>query len=456
MIITLVSQGKLKNAGKTCKKEEEMNKTKRIFATAAMLLVILTVAMLAGCTPDGNKVGSSHVHDLTRVAPKAATCLEDGNREYYTCSGCDEVFGDEDGTLRLSEDQYLIPAKGHKVASHGEKKATCSELGIKEYFECKNCGTLFKDAEGMFAISEPITSPMLTHQISKVEGKAPVGFTPGYEEHYACSNCNRIYKDALATVETNYEAIKIAPVLTDFEYKIAFTPAANIESINGTFGADYISAKYVTADDGLPATQFTFKAGTSAGKEVEAWIHSVIGQAMANGQNLRIPTFSNISRNMVLIVTNDGGDSISFRYYAENYGDKGGVDVTIGAGETREFEFSVNPGDSIGCNYALKLLSDVTNETKVTIHGFFYCEGEVDSVSIYSAASKTSFKVGESFSTDGLVLKANGNKYDEVVISNYFTDIEEGYVFTAGDIGTKTVTVAYGEYSVTYEITVSE
>ena len=433
-----------------------MNKTKRFFVVTLMVLIVVMIAMLAGCTPDGNKVGSSHVHQLTRVAPKAATCLEDGNREYYTCSGCDEIFADEDGTMTLSTEQYYIPAKGHKVASHGEKKATCSTLGIKEYFECRNCGTLFKDAEGMFAISAPVTAPMLNHQLTKVEEKAPIGFTPGYMEHYTCSNCDKIYKDAAALVETNREEIKIAPVLTGFEYKIAFTPAANIESINGTFGADYISAPSVTADDGLPATQYTFKAGTTAGKEVEAWIHSVVNQAMANGQNLRIPTFKDTARKLTLIVTNEGNQSISFRYYAENYGDKGGVDVTVAAGETKEFEFTVNPGSSIGCNYALKLLSDVVDETKVTMHGFFHCEGEVDRISIHSQADKKSFKVGESFSTDGLVIKAHGTNYDEVVIANYLTDVEEGYVFTADDIGTKTVTVAYGEYIVSYDITISQ
>ena len=36
------------------------------------------------------------------------------------------------------------------------------------------------------------------------------------------------------------------------------------------------------------------------------------------------------------------------------------------------------------------------------------------------------------------------------------TDLEQGYVFTAEDIGTKTVTVAYGEYTVSYEIEVSQ
>ena len=431
-----------------------MNKTKRILVAALIVLSLLMITMLVGCEP--NNGGPSHVHELTRIAPKAATCLEDGNREYYICSSCDEVFGDEDGMLAISTEDYLIPAKGHKVASHGEKQATCSELGIKEYYECRNCGILFKDAAGMFAINAPTTAPKLSHQLIKVEEKAAVGFTPGWREHYACANCDKIYEDAIGLVETTHEAIKIAPVLTDFEYKIAFTPAANIESINNTNGANYISAAYTNANDGLPATQFTFNAGGTAGMEVEAWINSVISGAMANGQNLRIPTFSGTARKLDMIVTNDGGQSISFRYYAENYGDKGGVDITIAPGETKTFTFEVNPGTSIGCNYARKLLSNVTEETKVTMHGYFYCEGEVDSISIHKDAAKKSFKVGDSFTAKGLVVKANGNKYDEVVIANYLTDIEEGYVFTAEDVGTKTVTVAYGEYILTYDITVTQ
>ncbi len=432
-----------------------MNKTKRIFVATMLVLVVLMITMLAGCSNNTDSEVPSHVHTLTRVAPKAATCTEDGNREHYICDDCGGVFADANGNMVIFADQYVIRATGHNVASHSAKDSTCFTEGVMEHYECRICHLLFKDAEGMFEIGEPGSLPTLTHSISKVEKKPAVGFTPGYEEHYYCSGCNKIYEDAQGKVETTYEAIKIAPVLTDFEYKIAFTPAANIESINGTSGADYISAKYVTAENGLPATQYTFKAGTTAGREVEAWIHSVVNQTMANGQNLRVPTFSGTPRVMEVTVKNEGNQEISFRYYAENYGDKGGVDITVGAGETKTFKFEVNPGSSIGCNYALKLTSDVSEETKVTMNGYFYCEGEVDRISEYRAANKTSFKVGEAFTTAGLVVKAHGTSYDEVVIANYLTDIEAGYVFTAGDIGTKTVTVAYGEYTFTYEITIT-
>ena len=431
-----------------------MNKTKRIFVAIAAVLVALMCVMLVGCSGETGNTPAVE-HSLTRVAPKAATCTEAGNREYFTCSDCDVIFADAEGMMVLANGKHIIPAKGHKVAKHTEHSATCFAEGTREHYECRYCSTLFSDAEGKNVISAPETIPTLSHSLTKVDAKQPSGFVSGWEEHYECANCDKLFKDASAKVETTMEAIKIAPSLTDFEYKIAFTPAANIESINGSGGADYISAAYTTDSNGLPATRFTFKAGARSGHEVEAWIIHSIGQAMQNGQNLRIPTFSGQPRTLDLTVTNEGNQSVTFRYYAESWGDKGGIDVTIGAGQTRTFTFEVNPGDSIGANFALKLLSEVTEQTSIVMNGFFHCEGEVTSVSIYKAASKTTFKVGEKFTSDGFVLKANGNKYDDVVIANFLTSIEEGYTFTASDVGTKTVTVAYGEYSVTYDITIT-
>jgi hypothetical protein len=421
-----------------------MNKTKRIFAIVLLAILAMTVVMLAGCTPS-DKGAESHTHTLTRVAPKAATCMDDGNREYYVCDLCDEAFVDAEGTMPLYSEKYVIPAKGHNVASHSEKEATCTTEGIKEHYECRNCGLLFRDAEGMFVINQPAHTPTLDHVLTYVAEKLPVGFTAGWLEHYFCPGCDRIYTDALGLVETTMEQIKLTPVITDFEYKIAFTFGATIDS------NPYITAKYVDGVNGLPATEFTFAAGATAGTQAYAWIHSQVNGAMSQGHNLRIPTFSGRERELEMNFTNNGTEPISFRYFAENNGDKGGIEITVAAGETKNVKFKVNPGTSIGCNYALKLLSGLSSETKLVVNGFFHCEGEVDSISLYKTAKKTTFKVGETFSADGVVVKAHGNGYDEVVIANFMTDLD-GHVFTASDVGTRTVTVAYGEYTVTYEI----
>jgi len=277
--------------------------------------------------------------------------------------------------------------------------------------------------------------------------------------NYFCDIEGKAYSEDMESATVSFAGHTATLKFTDpFENMIAFAPAANIESINGTNGAEYISAEYVDAGKRTPSTRLTVKGGAVAGMEVEAWIHIELEHTMKDGINLRIPTLAGEQRYIQLIVTNEGGQEISFRYYAENYGDKGGVDVTVAPGETETLIFTVNPGHSPGCNYALRLLSDVQETTLFAIKGFFGSKEEISDISMFAEANKTTFSVGESFSSDGLVIKPVcldeiDNLYNDVVISNYTTDLD-GYIFTAEDVGVRTVTVSFGQLTLTYEVTV--
>lgn len=273
--------------------------------------------------------------------------------------------------------------------------------------------------------------------------------------NYDCDLSGKMWQEGMNVATVSFAGKTASVTINDpFQYKIAFTPAKNLESINGTSGAEYISAEYVSGIDGMPATKFSIQSGAASGMEVEAWINREIAYANENGLNLRIPTFSNAERFIELSVTNDGGQEISFYYYAENYGDRGGVNITIVPGETKTFDFKVNPGLSVGCNYAFRLLSDVSVDTSLTMQGYFYCKGELSGIEILKEANLKSFTVGETFDSDGLVIRALGDNYDEVVISNYTTDLD-GYTFSLADVGTKTVTVYFNDFSVTYDIEIT-
>ena len=64
----------------------------------------------------------NHVHNLALVAAVAATCTEDGSKEYYTCSECDDLFENAEGTVKIKDKASLkIAAPGHKFAD-----ATCT------------------------------------------------------------------------------------------------------------------------------------------------------------------------------------------------------------------------------------------------------------------------------------------------------------------------------------------
>ena len=58
-----------------------------------------------------------HVHDLTKVEAKDATCEADGNMEHYICDKgdhpCGKYFSDEDGTNEMTLDEITVPAMDH-------------------------------------------------------------------------------------------------------------------------------------------------------------------------------------------------------------------------------------------------------------------------------------------------------------------------------------------------------
>ena len=58
-----------------------------------------------------------HTHAMVKTEAKAATCEEDGNIEYYTCSKCGKKYNDEAGTRELTDEEIIIEAAGHSYST---------------------------------------------------------------------------------------------------------------------------------------------------------------------------------------------------------------------------------------------------------------------------------------------------------------------------------------------------
>ena len=85
-------------------------------------------------------------HTLTAVPAKDATCTEDGNTAYWTCSACKKWFSDENGEHEITnKDSVVTKATGHQYQELAEEKylkspATCTSPAIY-YKSCSVCGT---------------------------------------------------------------------------------------------------------------------------------------------------------------------------------------------------------------------------------------------------------------------------------------------------------------------------
>ena len=132
----------------------------------------------------------SHVHELIRTEAKEASCTEDGNVEFWTCSDCGRVYSDSEGVNEIDPEETVIHATGH---AYGDwtvvREATCTEAGSKEKV-CANCGD---------KITEEI--PAAGHQWNE---SYTVDVAPTYTEEGTesihCSVCDEIQEGSARAV----------------------------------------------------------------------------------------------------------------------------------------------------------------------------------------------------------------------------------------------------------------
>lgn len=92
-----------------------------------------------------------------------------------------------------------------------EVPATCTTTGTKSYWICTECNEMYSDANGEYAITEPVVIPATGRTLEKTEAKdASIGAT-GNSEYWTCSVCNTVFSDEGITVTTE-EAMTIAMV----------------------------------------------------------------------------------------------------------------------------------------------------------------------------------------------------------------------------------------------------
>ena len=81
-----------------------------------------------------------HVHTMEKTASKSATCEEDGNIAYWSCTDCGGIYADKDGTIETTMEKVTVEATGHAYDDGlVTKEPTEIETGTRT-FTCENCG----------------------------------------------------------------------------------------------------------------------------------------------------------------------------------------------------------------------------------------------------------------------------------------------------------------------------
>ena len=103
-------------------------------------------------TPTPSTEPTACDHEIKPVDAAEANCTAKAHSQYWQCSKCGQIFADAEGTKTAKLKDFETGKKDetkHTDLKHfPSKAATCTEEGNIEYWRCSGCGNCYSDAAG--------------------------------------------------------------------------------------------------------------------------------------------------------------------------------------------------------------------------------------------------------------------------------------------------------------------
>lgn len=88
-------------------------------------------------------------HDLSHHNAVPHTCTADGTVEYWDCSVCGKKFSDPNGTAEITNIADPNDPARHSLVKTDAKAPTCTDNGNRAYWTCTECRNIFSDDAGL-------------------------------------------------------------------------------------------------------------------------------------------------------------------------------------------------------------------------------------------------------------------------------------------------------------------
>ena len=216
-----------------------------------------------------------HKHNLTHNKAVAATCVETGKKETWTCSDCKRTYFDNECTFEVPNENMLIQdidPTNHPEAleEHAGVEPTCTTAGNMHYWHCSHCNKDFGNEGGTGEAITDVTIPAINHKNKKsTEAVAPTTETTGNVAYWYCPDCKKHFGDEGCTKELTEWILEKLMNMMHLDFAGTSVPIEaehylNTTKLNFTDGGDIIltvNGKSVAYDKGM-IDKFTLSNGT--------------------------------------------------------------------------------------------------------------------------------------------------------------------------------------------------
>ena len=147
--------------------------------------------------------------DMIKIGANAATCLEDGNKEYYFCSNCNKYYSNAEGTLETTVEDNVIEALNHDIVIDDAVAPTCTETGLTEGSHCTRCD---------HKVAQEVVDS-LGHDMVIDDAVAPTCTETGLTEGSHCTRCDhKIAQEAVDSLGHDHVAVVTSPTCINDGY----------------------------------------------------------------------------------------------------------------------------------------------------------------------------------------------------------------------------------------------
>ena len=216
----------------------------------------------------------AHTHTLVEVPAVEATADADGNIQYWKCTDteCDKYFSDANGENEITDKtsvvtHYQAPAHTHSLTLVPAKNATATADGNRAYYTCSGCTDIFLDAEGQ----QPTTleavkidkagTPAVIPEGTETEWKADDqdGLSLHFDADFA-TNSTGITVDVDGAPITAFRVTQGSVIITiDPSYMATLTPGEHTIVVHFPSGHDVtVKVTVPTPAPGTTALAFAF------------------------------------------------------------------------------------------------------------------------------------------------------------------------------------------------------
>lgn len=148
---------------------------------------------------------TNHPDALEEHARTEATCIKDGNVQYWHCSHCNKNFGNENGTSDEIIDVIIPKEQGshNHLSFVAQKDATCTESGVAmNHYHCSDCGKNYEEEACTTLITASVTIPAINHTNKTfTEAVAPTAEKEGNVAYWYCPDCEKHFGNEDCTKE---------------------------------------------------------------------------------------------------------------------------------------------------------------------------------------------------------------------------------------------------------------